>query len=175
MELVILWWIFPEAQFGTFSKLKHRFKHHFHYKHHPIITFSLPSLPFSLSSAGFVEGNRGNNSLIHIWKSVCLSVFFFWHIIEWMCHCIFWFSDCSSCYQFDNGVAIGIITCDIILTLLIALSVYCFVSHQKRKGSLHTHARCCGSGMPACKRNQKLCYYYTCSSQHDIIFFWSLR
>uniref|UniRef100_A0A8C2ECS7 TYRO protein tyrosine kinase-binding protein n=1 Tax=Cyprinus carpio TaxID=7962 RepID=A0A8C2ECS7_CYPCA len=54
--------------------------------------------------------------------------------------------DCSSCYQFDNGVAFGIITCDIILTLLIALSVYCFVSHQKRKGSLHTHARCCGSG-----------------------------
>ncbi|XP_052433968.1 TYRO protein tyrosine kinase-binding protein [Carassius gibelio] len=54
--------------------------------------------------------------------------------------------DCSSCYQFDIGVAIGIITCDIILTLLIALSVYCFVSHQKRRGSLHTHARCCGSG-----------------------------
>ncbi|XP_026140787.1 TYRO protein tyrosine kinase-binding protein [Carassius auratus] len=54
--------------------------------------------------------------------------------------------DCSSCYQFNIGVAIGIITCDIILTLLIALSVYCFISHQKRRGSLHTHARCCGSG-----------------------------
>uniref|UniRef100_A0A671PZS7 TYRO protein tyrosine kinase-binding protein n=1 Tax=Sinocyclocheilus anshuiensis TaxID=1608454 RepID=A0A671PZS7_9TELE len=54
--------------------------------------------------------------------------------------------DCSSCYQLDIGVAIGIITCDIILTLLIALSVYCFVSHHKRKGSLHTHARCCASG-----------------------------
>ncbi|XP_016376567.1 TYRO protein tyrosine kinase-binding protein-like [Sinocyclocheilus rhinocerous] len=54
--------------------------------------------------------------------------------------------DCSSCYQLDIGVAIGIITCDIILTLLIALSVYCFVSHQKRRGSLQTHARCCASG-----------------------------
>ncbi|XP_073704123.1 TYRO protein tyrosine kinase-binding protein [Garra rufa] len=54
--------------------------------------------------------------------------------------------DCSSCYQLDIGVAIGIITCDVILTLLIALLVYCFVSHQRRRGSLHTHARCCGSG-----------------------------
>ncbi|KAK2903051.1 hypothetical protein Q8A67_007764 [Cirrhinus molitorella] len=54
--------------------------------------------------------------------------------------------DCSSCYQLDIGVAIGIITCDIILTLLIALLVYCFVSHKKRRGSSHTHARCCGSG-----------------------------
>ncbi|XP_052475179.1 TYRO protein tyrosine kinase-binding protein isoform X2 [Carassius gibelio] len=53
--------------------------------------------------------------------------------------------DCTSCYQLDTGVAFGIITCDIILTLLIALSVYCFFSHQKRRGSLHTHARCCGS------------------------------
>ncbi|XP_043117472.1 TYRO protein tyrosine kinase-binding protein [Puntigrus tetrazona] len=53
--------------------------------------------------------------------------------------------DCSSCYQLDIGVAIGIITCDIILTLLIALSVYCLVSHQKRRGSLRAHARCCGS------------------------------
>uniref|UniRef100_A0A672S962 TYRO protein tyrosine kinase-binding protein n=1 Tax=Sinocyclocheilus grahami TaxID=75366 RepID=A0A672S962_SINGR len=61
---------------------------------------------------------------------------------------------CTSCYQLDIGVAIGIITCDIILTLLIALSVYCFISHQKRRGSLHTHARCCGSGMSVCKRNQ---------------------
>ncbi|KTG01000.1 hypothetical protein cypCar_00006017 [Cyprinus carpio] len=54
--------------------------------------------------------------------------------------------DCTSCYQLDTGVAIGIITCDIILTFLIALSVYCFISHQKRRSSLHTHARCCGSG-----------------------------
>lgn len=120
---------------------------------HAIIKFSLPPLPLSLSSAGFVEGNQGN-SFIHIWNSgffILVSAYY-----EWMCHCIFWFSDCSSCYQLDIGVAIGIITCDIILTLLIALSVYCFISHQKRRGSLHTHARCCCSGMPACKRNQKL-------------------
>ncbi|XP_067305762.1 TYRO protein tyrosine kinase-binding protein isoform X2 [Pseudorasbora parva] len=54
--------------------------------------------------------------------------------------------DCSSCYQLDIGVVIGIITCDIILTLLIALSVYCFVSYLKRRGSLHAQTRCCGSG-----------------------------
>ncbi|XP_067251455.1 TYRO protein tyrosine kinase-binding protein [Chanodichthys erythropterus] len=54
--------------------------------------------------------------------------------------------DCSSCYQLDTGVVIGIITCDIILTLLIALSVYCFVSRQKRRESLHLQPRCCGSG-----------------------------
>ncbi|XP_056331875.1 TYRO protein tyrosine kinase-binding protein isoform X2 [Danio aesculapii] len=54
--------------------------------------------------------------------------------------------DCSSCYQMDIGVAVGIITCDIFLTLLIALSVYCFVSRQKRRGGLHAHGRCCGSG-----------------------------
>nr|XP_009290494.1 TYRO protein tyrosine kinase binding protein isoform X1 [Danio rerio] len=54
--------------------------------------------------------------------------------------------DCSSCYQMDIGVAVGIITCDIIVTLLIALSVYCFVSRQKKRGSLHAHGRCCSSG-----------------------------
>ncbi|KAK7147400.1 hypothetical protein R3I94_010044 [Phoxinus phoxinus] len=54
--------------------------------------------------------------------------------------------DCSSCYQLDIGVVIGIITCDIILTLLIALSIYCFVSHQKRKRSLHAQTSCYGSG-----------------------------
>ncbi|XP_052002828.1 LOW QUALITY PROTEIN: TYRO protein tyrosine kinase-binding protein [Xyrauchen texanus] len=54
--------------------------------------------------------------------------------------------DCSSCHQLDIGVAIGIITCNIVLTFVIALSVYCFVSHQKRRSSLHAHARCCGSG-----------------------------
>ncbi|XP_055067290.2 TYRO protein tyrosine kinase-binding protein [Misgurnus anguillicaudatus] len=52
--------------------------------------------------------------------------------------------DCSSCYHLDIGVAIGIITCDIFLTLFIALSVYCYVSHKKRSCS-HAQARCCGS------------------------------
>ncbi|XP_039535251.1 TYRO protein tyrosine kinase-binding protein isoform X2 [Pimephales promelas] len=53
--------------------------------------------------------------------------------------------DCSSCYQLDIGV-VGIIACDIILTLLIALSVYCFVSHQKRSGSLQAQTSFYGSG-----------------------------
>lgn len=75
---------------------------------------------------------------------------FFLHIRALVRQCVFWFSDCSSCYQLDTGVVIGIITCDIILTLLIALSVYCFVSRQKRRESLHLQPRCCGSGMPVC-------------------------
>ncbi|TRY94762.1 hypothetical protein DNTS_021631 [Danionella cerebrum] len=46
----------------------------------------------------------------------------------------------SSCYQMETGVAVGIITSDIILTLLIALSVYCFVLYQKRRESGSGHA-----------------------------------
>ncbi|XP_065116876.1 TYRO protein tyrosine kinase-binding protein isoform X2 [Paramisgurnus dabryanus] len=53
--------------------------------------------------------------------------------------------DCSSCYQLDIGVAVGIITCDIFLTLFIAVSVYCFVSHKNSRACSHTQARCCGS------------------------------
>ncbi|XP_056617986.1 TYRO protein tyrosine kinase-binding protein [Triplophysa dalaica] len=51
--------------------------------------------------------------------------------------------DCSSCSQLEIGVAVGFITGDILLTLLIALSVYWFVSHQKRTGSSHPQTRCC--------------------------------
>ncbi|MCJ8728302.1 hypothetical protein PDJAM_G00002880 [Pangasius djambal] len=46
--------------------------------------------------------------------------------------------DCGTCYQLNMGVVIGIITCDIVLTLVITISVYCFASREKRKNSLHT-------------------------------------
>ncbi|KAK3551412.1 hypothetical protein QTP70_017295 [Hemibagrus guttatus] len=46
--------------------------------------------------------------------------------------------DCGTCYQLNMEVIIGIITCDIILTLLIIIAVYCFASWEKRKNSLHT-------------------------------------
>ncbi|KAI7806544.1 TYRO protein tyrosine kinase binding protein precursor [Triplophysa rosa] len=60
-------------------------------------------------------------------------------------HSYFSFLYCSSCYQLEIGAAIGFITGDILLTLLLTLSVYCFVSHQKRTGSSHPQTRCCSS------------------------------
>ncbi|XP_072535111.1 TYRO protein tyrosine kinase-binding protein [Salminus brasiliensis] len=54
--------------------------------------------------------------------------------------------DCGSCYQINMGVVIGIITCDLIVTLLIAVSVYCFATRQKRKRRLHTRANSCEPG-----------------------------
>ncbi|KAI5105796.1 TYRO protein tyrosine kinase binding protein precursor, partial [Silurus meridionalis] len=56
-----------------------------------------------------------------VWQTLCLSVSF---------------SDCGTCYQLNMGVIIAIITCDIILTLLITISVYCFASREKKKNSL---------------------------------------
>uniref|UniRef100_W5M845 TYRO protein tyrosine kinase-binding protein n=1 Tax=Lepisosteus oculatus TaxID=7918 RepID=W5M845_LEPOC len=41
-------------------------------------------------------------------------------------------SDCQSCYHLASGTIVGIIVGDIILTLLIALSVFCFVSRMKK-------------------------------------------
>ncbi|XP_036393731.1 TYRO protein tyrosine kinase-binding protein [Megalops cyprinoides] len=58
--------------------------------------------------------------------------------------------DCpASCFHLDTGAAVGIIVGDIILTLLIALSVYCFVSRQKKnrlealesKGKTHASSK----------------------------------
>ncbi|KAJ8378912.1 hypothetical protein AAFF_G00232770 [Aldrovandia affinis] len=41
--------------------------------------------------------------------------------------------DCRSCIYLELGTVLGIIVADIILTLLIALSVFCFVYRLKRK------------------------------------------
>ncbi|XP_054478333.1 TYRO protein tyrosine kinase-binding protein isoform X2 [Anoplopoma fimbria] len=43
------------------------------------------------------------------------------------------FFDCSSCYLINMGSVIGIIASDIILTVLITISVFCFATHQKRR------------------------------------------
>ncbi|XP_015191971.1 TYRO protein tyrosine kinase-binding protein [Lepisosteus oculatus] len=40
--------------------------------------------------------------------------------------------NCQSCYHLASGTIVGIIVGDIILTLLIALSVFCFVSRMKK-------------------------------------------
>ncbi|XP_036449793.1 TYRO protein tyrosine kinase-binding protein isoform X1 [Colossoma macropomum] len=54
--------------------------------------------------------------------------------------------DCGSCYQINMGIVIGIITCDLIVTLLIAISVYCFATRQRRKSRLHTRTNSCEPG-----------------------------
>ncbi|XP_035386892.1 TYRO protein tyrosine kinase-binding protein isoform X2 [Electrophorus electricus] len=53
--------------------------------------------------------------------------------------------DCGFCYELNMGVVIVLIVCDIILTLLIAISVYCFASQQK-KSSSHTFTKSCETG-----------------------------
>ncbi|XP_066540061.1 TYRO protein tyrosine kinase-binding protein [Hoplias malabaricus] len=54
--------------------------------------------------------------------------------------------DCGSCYQINMGMVIGIIVCDLIITLLIAISVYCFATRQKKKSRLHTRSNSCDPG-----------------------------
>ncbi|KAL4657733.1 TYRO protein tyrosine kinase-binding protein [Arapaima gigas] len=44
--------------------------------------------------------------------------------------------DCSNCYQLDTGTLVGIIVGDIALSVLIALSIFCFVYHMKKGSSL---------------------------------------
>ncbi|XP_078143324.1 TYRO protein tyrosine kinase-binding protein isoform X1 [Centroberyx gerrardi] len=42
--------------------------------------------------------------------------------------------ECGPCYQIDMGTVVGIIACDIILTLLITFCVFCFATfHKKRR------------------------------------------
>ncbi|XP_061771959.1 TYRO protein tyrosine kinase-binding protein isoform X2 [Nerophis ophidion] len=41
--------------------------------------------------------------------------------------------ECVSCYLISMQSVVGIIACDIILTVLIAISVFCFVTLHKRK------------------------------------------
>ncbi|XP_027005098.1 TYRO protein tyrosine kinase-binding protein [Tachysurus fulvidraco] len=49
--------------------------------------------------------------------------------------------DCGTCYQLNMEIVTGIIACDIILTVLIIISVYCFASWEKKKNSLHTRKK----------------------------------
>ncbi|XP_038567671.1 TYRO protein tyrosine kinase-binding protein [Micropterus salmoides] len=41
--------------------------------------------------------------------------------------------ECGSCYVINMGSIMGIIASDIILTILITISVFCFATHHKRK------------------------------------------
>ncbi|XP_066575362.1 TYRO protein tyrosine kinase-binding protein [Amia ocellicauda] len=58
---------------------------------------------------------------------------------------------CQSCYHLDIGTAVAIIVGDIILTLFIALSVFCLVSRMK-KSQLEALE---GKGNVAVRRNKQ--------------------
>ncbi|XP_028837387.1 TYRO protein tyrosine kinase-binding protein isoform X1 [Denticeps clupeoides] len=48
--------------------------------------------------------------------------------------------DCRQCYPMDMGVVVAIVVCDVILTVLIVLSVYCIVTRQKKRIALQLKA-----------------------------------
>nr|XP_040021244.1 TYRO protein tyrosine kinase-binding protein [Gasterosteus aculeatus aculeatus] len=41
--------------------------------------------------------------------------------------------DCGSCYLINMGSVLGIFASDIILTVLIGISVFCFATHNKKR------------------------------------------
>ncbi|XP_076016719.1 TYRO protein tyrosine kinase-binding protein [Genypterus blacodes] len=41
--------------------------------------------------------------------------------------------DCDSCYPINIGVVVGIIACDVILTILITISVFCYGTLQRNR------------------------------------------
>ncbi|XP_041650168.1 TYRO protein tyrosine kinase-binding protein isoform X2 [Cheilinus undulatus] len=47
--------------------------------------------------------------------------------------------DCGSCYVMNMGSVLGIIASDIILTILITFTVFCFVSHINRRREWDSH------------------------------------
>ncbi|XP_041082042.1 TYRO protein tyrosine kinase-binding protein [Polyodon spathula] len=49
-------------------------------------------------------------------------------ILAGLCGSVCGQQNCKSCYQMGMGAIIGIVTGDIILTVLIALSVFCFAT-----------------------------------------------
>ncbi|XP_044063546.1 TYRO protein tyrosine kinase-binding protein isoform X2 [Siniperca chuatsi] len=47
--------------------------------------------------------------------------------------------ECSSCYIINMGSVMAIIASDIILTIFITISVFCFATHHKRRGEWDSH------------------------------------
>ncbi|XP_051261619.1 TYRO protein tyrosine kinase-binding protein [Dicentrarchus labrax] len=47
--------------------------------------------------------------------------------------------ECGSCYVINMGSVIGIIASDIILTILITISVFCFATYHKRRRDWGSH------------------------------------
>ncbi|XP_012673392.1 TYRO protein tyrosine kinase-binding protein isoform X2 [Clupea harengus] len=65
--------------------------------------------------------------------------------------------DCGQCYQVELSVVVALVSCDILLTVLIALSVYCCVSRQRSRPGLHTQPSDTGKGkqLTASKKAKK--------------------
>ncbi|XP_070823179.1 TYRO protein tyrosine kinase-binding protein [Chaetodon trifascialis] len=47
--------------------------------------------------------------------------------------------ECGSCYVINMGSVMGIIASDIILTIFITISVFCFATHHKRRREWDSH------------------------------------
>ncbi|KAM4581007.1 TYRO protein tyrosine kinase-binding protein [Odontesthes bonariensis] len=47
--------------------------------------------------------------------------------------------ECGSCYLISMGSVIGIIASDIILTILIVASLFCFATHHRRRRERDSH------------------------------------
>ncbi|KAM6936166.1 TYRO protein tyrosine kinase-binding protein [Lycodopsis pacificus] len=47
--------------------------------------------------------------------------------------------DCDSCYLINMGSVLGIIASDIILTVFITISVFCFATRHKRRREWDSH------------------------------------
>ncbi|XP_064803297.1 TYRO protein tyrosine kinase-binding protein [Oncorhynchus masou masou] len=60
--------------------------------------------------------------------------------------------DCGHCYLIDMGAVVGIIACDIILTLLIALAVFCFATIRKKRSQQESRLEGKGKTITASKR-----------------------
>uniref|UniRef100_A0A3P9N3W8 TYRO protein tyrosine kinase-binding protein n=1 Tax=Poecilia reticulata TaxID=8081 RepID=A0A3P9N3W8_POERE len=48
-------------------------------------------------------------------------------------------SQCGTCYLINMGSVIGIIASDIILTVFLIISVFCFASHHRRRREPESH------------------------------------
>lgn len=56
------------------------------------------------------------------------------------CWVFFVLTECGSCYLINMESVIGIIASDIILTIFITISVFCFATHQRRKREWESHS-----------------------------------
>ncbi|KAJ8005338.1 hypothetical protein DPEC_G00145590 [Dallia pectoralis] len=61
-------------------------------------------------------------------------------------------ADCGNCYLIDIGPVVGIVACDIVLTLLIALVAFCLATFQKKRSRLESRRQGTGKKLTASKR-----------------------
>uniref|UniRef100_A0A669C105 TYRO protein tyrosine kinase-binding protein n=1 Tax=Oreochromis niloticus TaxID=8128 RepID=A0A669C105_ORENI len=64
----------------------------------------------------------------------CISIICCWGFF------VCFLTECGSCYLINMESVIGIIASDIILTIFITISVFCFATHQRRKREWESHS-----------------------------------